>query len=68
MRKLSTTEMAVNRYKVSQCLFELAESLKDPDAEFKNVCHVMDTMDYLGYVLDEIRHSAYPEWFKESEE
>ena len=65
MKKLTTNEMAVLRYRVMLGLLAAAESLKDPAAPFKNVCNVMDSLSYFGDMLDDIRHSAHPEWFSE---
>jgi hypothetical protein len=64
MKNLTPNEMAVARYKISQQLAQLSKRLKDPNEDYRNVCDVMDGLGHALYILDNIRHSAFPEWFE----
>jgi hypothetical protein len=65
MKTLTPNEMAVERYRIATKLIELGESILDPNEDFRNVCDAMDALSYYLDVLDDIRHSAFPEWFSE---
>lgn len=64
---MTTNEMAVARYKIAVLLQKVSESLMDPNTDFGNVCAAIDNLDYAAHILEEIRHSAFPEWFTKPE-